>query len=232
MKTEVSNVKNNAVAISGAFDDYAGDGYGTTTKSDFIIPRISVLNALSVELKKNDAKYIEGSEAGDLVDTGFGKILSKAGKSFTFLPVMRHKEVIEWKPRTAGGGIVSRKPLEVEMDDYATKIGAKLNEKYEYKLPNGNEVIETWQFYGLILDSYGDVQPAFLPMKKSNLKVARKWFSTMKKTKLPSGKDAPMFYSTWQIGSFEDSGNGNEWWNFTVNKGSLLMEIEDAESVF
>ena len=231
-KNEVAEIKKTAVATADAFDAFSGsDSYGHTAQSDFVIPRIAVLGDLSPQLKKNKAEYIEGSEVGDVVDIAMGKILAKgfAGEVFPFLPVVRVKEAITWKPRTAGGGIVKRVILHEDMSIYATKEGAVQNEKFEWKLKNGDEIIETVQFYGINL---ADQMPCFIPMKKSNMKIARKWLTKMMATKLPNGKTAPMFYRSWNIGSFLDSGNGNEWPNFIVNEGPLLQELEGWQDIF
>ena len=225
-------VKNETLpADTSLFDDFAGEGFGKTTASDFVIPRIGIIGDLSPQLKKNKAEYIEGVQVGDLVDIAMGEILARGfdDETFTFLPVVRVKEAIEWKPRTAGGGIVSRHILDGEdFAAYASSKGASLNDKNEWKLPNGNEIIETHQYYGINLKSG---RPSFIPMKKSNLKIARKWFTQMRDLKLPSGKGAPMFYRTYEIGSFLDSGNGNDWPNFTVTGGKLLTEVDGWQDI-
>ena len=231
-KNEVAIKNESPGLVDIDFDAFAGnDSYGHTSQSDFVIPRVAVLGDLSPQLKKNRAEYVEGSEVGDIVDVAMGKILAKgfSGETFQFLPVARVKEAITWKPRTAGGGIVNRHLLNEEMAVYASRQGAVQNEKFEWKLSNGNEIIETIQFYGINLD---DQIPCFMPMKKSNMKVARKWLTKMMATKLPNGKTAPMFYRTWNIGSFLDSGNGNEWPNYTVTEGPLLLDLPNYKEVF
>lgn len=231
MSKAVAKAQSTAVANAEAFEAYAGVGtdFGA---NDVTIPRIGVLNALSEELKKNSAKHIDGAAPGDLVDSGLGEILAKQGEKFAFVPVARVREVIVWKPRQRGGGIVSRDPLVGTMEDWTANNGFKLSsEKYEYKDDEGNEAIETWQYYGLVVNN-ADVYPAFLPMKKSNIKIAKGWNMKMSKIKLPSGSTAPMFYSSWLIGSFLDSGNNNEWWNFSVEKGPNVFELDNASEIF
>ena len=230
-KNEVVAAKTNAVANVGEFDDFAGQGYGHQAATDYVIPRIAVLGDLSPQVKENKEEYISGAKIGDLVDTAMGEILAKRGEAFSFLPVIRVKEVIEWKPRTQGGGIVNREVLEDTMENYANAHGLKQNEKFEYLNSKGNELIETHQWYGIILN--GDYRWAFLPLKKSNLKVGRKWFTKATSVKLPSGQQAPLFYKTYQVGSFLDSGNGNEWYNFKIGDGALLPEFtEDWKPIF
>lgn len=230
-KTEVA-VKStgNEVATATAFDAFAGQGLGRQTSSDYLIPRIAVLGDLSPQLKKNKAEYIEGSEVGDIVDVAMGEILAKQGAFFDFLPVARVVELIEWKPRSAGGGIVKREIMVDSMETVANRLGIKPNDKFEYINKAGNELIETHQIYGINLSSAN--RWSFVPMKKSNLKIARKWFTKATAITLPNGGQAPLFYKTWKFGSFLDSGNSNEWWNWIIKDGPLLQELPDFQKLF
>lgn len=230
-KNAVAEVKKTSVALVGAddFASLAGEGFGDTNASDFVIPRIGILGDLSPQLKKSNAKYIAGAEVGDIVDGALGEVLAKgyAGETVHLLPVKRVKEILEWKPRTAGGGLVSREPLIGNFEDVAKKRGAKLNEeKYEWKLPNGNELIETWQLY--CLDLARDAMPVFVPFKKSNIKVIKPWFTKRANTKFPGTHNTlPLLFRTIYLGSFEDSGNGNTWPNYTIADGPSLPEMGD-----
>lgn len=227
MTNAVAKKQNTAVSTESAFDAFAGEGYGEVSASDFIIPRIGVLGDLSPQTKKNKAEYIEGAEVGDLVDIALGEILAKGlgQETFDFLPVCRVKEALRWRPRTSGGGLVGRDKVVGDFDAFAREQGANPNDKREYFFDDGDELIETHQYYGINLSS--DMRWSFIPMKKSNLKIARKWFTKATSIKLPSGNQAPFFYKTYKIGSFLDSGNGNEWPNWTVSDGPLLQDYSD-----
>lgn len=230
-KNEVAEVKKVNTALVGAddFASLAGEGFGDTNASDFVIPRLGLLGELSPQLKKSNAKYIAGAEVGDIVDGALGEILAKgyAGETVQLLPVKRVKEVLEWKPRTAGGGLVSREPLVGNFEDIAKRRGAKLNEeKFEWKLANGNELIETWQLY--CLDLSRDAMPVFVPFKKSNIKVIKPWFTKRANTKFPGTQNAlPLLFRTIYLGAFEDSGSGNTWSNWTITDGPSLPEMGD-----
>lgn len=228
-KNAVTEVKKNAIVGAEDFAGLAGEGFGEVSASDFVIPRIGLIGELSPQLKKSNAKYIEGAEVGDIIDAALGEILAKgyAKETVHLLPIKRVKEVLEWKPRTAGGGLVSREPLVGNFEDYAKKRGAKQDkEKYEFKLPNNNELIETWQLY--CLDLARDGLPVFVPFKKSNIKIAKTWFTKRANTKFPGTQNAlPLLFRTINLGSFEDSGNSNTWANFTITEGPSLPELGD-----
>lgn len=208
---------------SSLLEQFSGAGYGDVTASDFNIPRIGIIGDLSPQLKKNHAAYIEGAEAGHIVDVGMAELFKDG---FDFLPVSRVKEWIRWRPRKTGEGIAERYDY-----DFIKENNLERNDRNEYIVQDGSgdEVIETWQFYGLNLTAGG--RRSFLPMKKSNLKIGRRWFSQMREEKLPSGNIAPLFFRTWKMGSFLDTGNENQWWNWTVAKGDLVLDLPNKDAI-
>lgn len=234
MANEIA-VKNAAsLELIGDYD-FGDGGFGDITSSDIVMSRIGVIGDLSPQKKKGNAKFIEGVEVGDIVDISNGTILaegfnSKDPKTVKLLPFARVKEVIEWKPRTQGGGIVSREILSENMETYAPKRKAKQDEKFAWLLPNGNELIETWQVYCIDVERQ---VPVFVPFKKSALKMIRPWFTNRANLKFPAGtphagKRQPLYARLIEIGSFLDSGNNNEWPNFTIKDAEGLAEVENA----
>lgn len=239
MSKEVATTKQNEIVNTAAFDDFAdfaGEGFGETNSSDFVIPRLGLVGDLSPQKKRGDAKYIEGSETGDIIDSALNIVVAKGygfgneAETVPFLPVKRIKEVITWKPRNAGGGIVHREVLTTTIEEYAKKVGATQNDRFEWKLPNGDEVIETWQLYGLDLIRN---MPVFVPFKKTNLKAVKPWFTQRFGTKFPvgtkaAGKTVPLLFRVVNLHSFEDSGNGNKWANWKMVDGKSLPELENG----
>lgn len=231
-KTEVAVKKENAIAGMDDFASLAGEGFGDTNSSDFVIPRLGLVGDLSPQRKEGNAKYLADAKVGDIIDGALNEILAKgyAGETVHFLPVKRVKEVLEWKPRSAGGGLVSREPLVGRIEDVAKARGANVNDKFEWKLPNNNELIETWQLYGLDLGR--DCMPVFVPFKKSNIKVVKPWFTKRANTKFPGTQNAlPLLFRTVLLGSFKDSGNGNEWSNWTITESASLPEMGDYKDI-
>lgn len=224
MANEIAKKKENAVVSAGVFDEVAGDGFGSLASTDYIIPRLAILGELSPQISSRKMEHIEGAEVGDMVDVVMGDILAKQGSTFDFLPVSRVKEAILWK--SGRGGLMRREPLNETMDSFCAKLGIERSaDGFEYKDKEGNEWIETHQYYGL-LPSHEN-RWVFLPIKKSGLKVARKWFTKATSIKLGNGQQAPLYFKTYKIGSFLDNGNGNEWYNLKVDDGPLLQDYSD-----
>src|SRR5688572_12124300 len=68
---------------------------------DVAIPRIEIVQMLSPCLKKNDAAYIEGAEAGMLYNSVTRELY---GHKVDVIPVYFKKQWLVWKDRKAGGG--------------------------------------------------------------------------------------------------------------------------------
>ncbi|MCK5018922.1 MAG: hypothetical protein KAS32_17805 [Candidatus Peribacteraceae bacterium] len=84
----------------GAFGD---SGYEGTSRDDFSIPYLSVLQQLSPQLKKKDAAYIENAEEGMLLNTVTQEVYDGA-EGVLFQPCATEHAFVEWIPRKAGGG--------------------------------------------------------------------------------------------------------------------------------
>lgn len=231
--TNAVAVKNeNAIAMTGlaSFEDMETDlGFDS---SDLVTPRIVIVGDLSPQKKKSSEKYIEGVETGDIVDDSTGEILAKFEKeTFDFLPVARTKEAIRWKPKRAG--LASRTTLAKghRFDAFAESEGLTRNDDYQYIYPNGDELVEHWNYFGLDLSRGGT--PAFISMKKTNMKIGKRWNTLMENAKLPNGKKSPRMYThVYSIGAFLDSGNDNEWPNWTVSQKCYLGDLENADELF
>lgn len=227
MSKEITTKKENTELVvadaASILDQFAGEGYGDVTASDFNIPRIGIIGELSPEIKKNHSRFIEGAEPGDIADIGMSQVFKDG---IDFLPVARKKEWIRWRPRKTGEGIADRYDY-----DFIKENGLVRNDRNEYIVTDGSgdEVIETHQYYGLNLSANG--RRSFIPMKKSNLKVGRRWFGQLREERLPSGAIAPLFYYTWHMGSFLDSGNENQWYNWTITKGTKILELANRDSL-
>lgn len=201
------------------FQQNAGAGLDNVTAADMMVPRLSILQSLSPQLKKRDSAYIEGAEVGHICDVGTGDIFESG---VLFLPVYYRKEYIEWAPRASGGGLVAIHP-DASILERTTRNGNN-----QPILENGNLIQETAQFFGFNL-SAGRCM-CFVPMASTQLKKARKWITMAAGEKLRRGDGseftAPLFYRTYYLGSAEESNAQGEWSGWTIERGPALPEMD------
>lgn len=211
---------NQSIAVADDFfNQNAGAGLDNVTAADMLVPRLTILQGLSPQLKRNNSAYIEGAKVGDICDVGTGAIFPD---TILFLPVYYRKDYLEWAPRESGGGLV-----QIHTDPSIMEQTTR-NERKQAVLPNGNIIAETAQFYGFNLSAGG--QMCFLPMSSTQLKKARKWITlaASEKLKRADGSEyvAPLFYRVYELGTADESNAQGEWVGWTVNRGPALPEMD------
>lgn len=162
------------VAVSGYADD-AGAGFEGISADEMVIPRVSILQKGSPQVDEENGAYIDGAKPGKLINSVTGQLYDgKAG--ILFIPVHRVHEFLEFTPRTQGGGFhgghAPDSAVVAEARARASGNWAKLT------TPEGNDLIETFQLYGLMLDEYGDYETVNLPFTGSNISTFKR-FMTM-----------------------------------------------------
>jgi hypothetical protein len=200
------------------FAEFAGAGMENVTANDLLVPRLSIIQALSPQLQRKKPEYIEGAEIGDIVDVGTGELFKDG---IMFLPVYYRKDYLEWAPRSSGQGLVNIHTDPSILDH------CERNERNQPVLPNGNYVAETAQFFGMNLTADG--RKSFIPMASTQLKKARKWLTlaTGEKLKRADGSTfmAPIFYRTYLLSTAEESNNEGSWSGWKIDRGPALPEL-------
>lgn len=201
------------------FGAFAGAGLENVNSTDLLIPRLTIIQALSPQLQRKKAEFIEGADIGDIVDVATGELFKDG---ILFLPVLYRKDWLEWAPRSSGEGLV-----EIHHDpailDQTTR-----NERKQAVLPNGNVISETAQFFGFNLSA--DRRKCFIPFSSTQLKKARKWITLATSEKLRRGDGseyvAPLFFRTYNLTTAEESNNQGEWAGWNVARGAALPELD------
>jgi hypothetical protein len=104
MTTAVAKAKSTAVSTDVLDDifDYAGEG-AAFDSSEMQIPFVRLLQALSPQLNKKKAEYIEGASSGDAFNNVTNQYWDgEAG--LTVIPCYQTTKYLEFTPRDMGGG--------------------------------------------------------------------------------------------------------------------------------
>jgi hypothetical protein len=95
-------------------------------------------------------------------------------------------------------------------------------------LPSGNELVRTHQHL-VIAKGENEMAPAVLDMKKTQLKVSRRWNTLKNGIRLPSGKPMPLYGTAWKITTVSESNDQGTWYNYKLDR---ITEItKDIESM-
>lgn len=211
----------------------AGAGLENVTKDDVIIPRLSILQALSPQVNKRDGAYIEGAEQGSIYDNVAQSVYDGA-KGLTVVPVSFRKSHLEWKA-DRGGFVADHGPDSVCLE------GLTRGSRGEYLTSEGNEIVPTSEFIVLVLDESGSFTPASISMSKSQSKKARQWNAMMTRLMIEvEGKRVPAasFWNAYQLTTVPEENDQGSWfgWNikmlFDANSGGIIEQLPNGTDIY
>jgi len=193
-------------------------GYENVGKEDLGVPFLAILQKGSPEIDRTHPEYatkhIDGSEAGDIINNISREVLYGVGdnEQLQFIPCAYERLYMEWKPRNAGGGMVRAHK------DPNILTECRRNEKNQDVLRNGNIVVTTAYFYGLVITEEGR-RPAVVGMSSTQLKKARGWLNTMMslKCETPKGRiTPPMFSHVYGLSTVPESNESGSWFGWKI----------------
>ncbi len=215
--------KNKTEVSTDVMDDIletAGEGVDYDT-SELQIPFIRVIQALSPQIKKSDAAFIQGASQGDMFNTVTGEYW-EGSKGMSIIPCYQETKYLEFVPRDQGGGFVGEMKADNPDIQKTQRNGAK------EVLPNGNELVKSDQHYCMILNEDGSAQPAIIDMKSTQLKISRRWKTQIAMQKVADKKGVmrtpALFATVWSLTSVEESNDMGTWYNYAINKVDLIKD--------
>ena len=223
--TAVAKKEENLPVAMGMYEDQAGKGIENVTSEDIAIPFLGIIQSMSPQRKKNNPKYIDGSEEGDLFNTVTGQLFSPPVR---VIPCYFKKQFIEWVPRDEGGGFCGAYDRTDPVVQKATQ-----NERGVRVLSNGHELVETAVYYVLMHDEEKDTwEPIVLSMSSTQLKVSRKWNTIMSNRRM-QGKNGifqpPSYAFEYNIGVSHEQNEKGDWFLFSVESGDPVQDVDLAQ---
>lgn len=216
-KRAVAKADTNTVPATFDASEWAGLGTETITPDDMTIPRLTILQALSPQLNKKNAAYIEGAEIGSIVDVSTGDLFPDG---VLFLACYFRTDYLEWAPRSSGKGLVAVHTDPSILDQCTT------DQRRNAVLPNGNYIARTSQYFGFNLSADG--RRCFIPFASTQLKKARNWNTMIQSEKRvdKSGNryTPPIFMRVYHLTTATESNAEGEWAGWVIHRGPTLEE--------
>lgn len=212
--TDVATTKQTGTAMAAAYDygDFAGTGFENQTRDDYSIPFLGVLQGLSPELET-----VDGAKPGMIINTVTKDLYPREG--VVFVPAWTEHSFVEWKPRDEGGGFVAVHAV----DSDVVRQAKEQNQEFgKIKLPNGNELIETFYVYGLRIDAEsGGLEQTVLAFTSTKIKKYKAWMTKAKMVQiaLPNGRriNAPLPAHRYKLSTVKEKNTKGEYWNWEIN---------------
>lgn len=172
-------------------EQFAGEGLDDLDAQDRSVPFLKVLEKNSPEVEDNpDAK------PGWIIDTSTGELY----ESVRFVPATREQAFVEWVPVDDGGGLVASYTPTSDIGKWAAGQRGKI------KLKNGNDLVQTFYLFGLLLseDDSTEPKPVVMSFTSTRIRTYKTIVQRSDGIMLPrsDGKGkfkAPWFCHVWRI---------------------------------
>lgn len=211
--------------LGAAFAEDAGAGLETMTTDDKAIPFIALVQSLSPQRQRDNAKYIDDAEEGDIFNTVTSE-LYKADVGLEVIPIHFKKVFNVWTPRDEGGGFHGSFPSREKAGGRPPEDGSRFGKWFT---DDGNEVVDTAEHYLLVRSATGAWTPALLSMTSTKLKVSRTWNTRMSMVTIPgTDKPAPTFARTYVIRSASQKNDKGTFHNYLIADGRWVTKEEYA----
>jgi hypothetical protein len=182
-----------------------------TSPDDIAMPRIKILQSASDEVKKSSPEYIVDAEEGDLFNS-LSKTVHKAEDGLLFVPAFKRIVYLEWKDRSAGGGLVANYG-----EDATAFLEANVSENGKRISKAGNEIVKTYDFFGFVLDTVNNkVSEVVVSMSKTQAKKAKNWNTIMRQLTSKDGNQLPIYAGVYKLSTIAESNDKGSWFNYNV----------------
>lgn len=204
----------------------------TMTRADFSMPFLAVVQSLSPQRQKGDAKYIEGAEEGDLFNTVTNE-LHKG--TVQVIPVKYEMAYNVWRPRDLGGGFLGTFTSQeaavtaaigfimTELNDVTDPDAAR---EVALRRDKSGWVRDTMNQYVIARSADGSWAPALLSLTSTKLTPGRKWNTFISMRKPSAGRAVVRWNDVWAVTTVQQKNDDGVFYNLRVPEplGETTME--------
>lgn len=195
-------------AVPFDYGDDAGVGFENVTQDDTTLPFLGQLQAISEQVAKNNPKYVPGAEPGMFHNTVTDELLK--GPVF-LVPCVTDHNFVEWVPRKQGGGFRGTHEPDSDIVKKARETAAG---SLDLKTPDGNDLVETFYIYALVLDGPDAVEPkgaVVLSFAKTKIRRYKELITRLRTVK--GAAKIPLFAHRLEMASTEEKGPEGPYFN-------------------
>jgi len=211
-------------------DKMRGDaGKGVSTRAqDNIVPRLTVLQALSPQVLLKNAAYIEGATAGDFYAPSLPEPVIDGEAGLYFQPSLMYMEWVEWVPRDQGGGFADRH--KATRDDLpppgATPKPREGRRPQAYRMGK-NDLQLTRYVPGHVWED-GTATPLVINFSGTGHTVARSWNTAMKR--MVNGIIPAAFSGLYRLTTRIKKNNFGEWYQIEFGPVIRLADLNTGKA--
>lgn len=192
-------------------------GSENVTSQNMSIPRLDLIQALSPQLKKSDAKYIKGAELGHMFNTLTGDLYEQCFVINLFFET----NYTVFKKRQLGGGYEGAFDSDQAAREHLANEGLDASQY---------DIVETAVHKCILLDEQGQPKtPILIYMSGSKLAVSNAWNTAI------NGYQCDRFGTVWTLSSVEETnkrGQGYQNYRFQIAGTADAELYQQARSTY
>lgn len=208
-----------------SMEDMGGAGFENVNETrDILIPRVTILQALSPQMQKSKPEYLPNARPGDICDTATGEIFAQPLRAVVVDYVVSY---LEWAPRNSSKGLVA-----IYQDGSALPV-TRPDERGRQVTEQGNLLVESRQFFCLLPDNGN--RRVFIPMSSTQAKKAKRWITTMRAERRIHSKtgqeyNPPLFYRSHLLSSFNESNAEGSWEGWRIEPSVEVEKLPTSKA--
>ena len=207
-------------------EEDAGAGLEEATSKDRVMPFISILQQQSPQVNKRDSSYVTGAEPGMFYNNASQKVYD-GEEGILVVPCFFRRRYTEWKPRSAGGGLVR----DYDTDDSCLKNCTVDPNTFRNMTPEGNEIVTSGNHYCILVEET-QISRVLFSMAGTQLKKSRKWNSVLDEVRLPNGKVAPTFGSVFRFTTVAEQNDKGNWFGYKISLFGKTLEQPGGQEIY
>jgi hypothetical protein len=225
-ETALAKVEPQQVAVTTKINyaDDAGSGLENVTVDDFLIPRLLIAQDMTAATKSREAAFIPGLEVGMIFDPITNEFWDAANdQKIRVVFVHYEKTYLEQTAETKPKFVAAH-----GQDSTMFKAAKFSKEKKGHLHPNGNVIVECFDFYSFIINPDKTYRQALVSFRKyMDQKEAQRIITLVSNYRedFPDGnggtvrKTPALFYRSWNLGTVIHSKDGNNWLGYKATVG-------------
>lgn len=209
-------------ATADFFHSRANQGMERVSMNDIVMPRVSILQSLSPQLKRNKPEFVEGAEEGMIFNTASRAIST----TLLVIPCFYLRHHIEWRPNR--GGFVADHG---EAGEQLMRQTKRNEDNYDV-LPNGNLLVPTPTWYCIDVATGKQI---IIPMPRTQSKPSRQWMAmaTSETIRHPEHGEftPPLFFRAYTLSTVERQDGENDWYVWNAERGQTIIELPNGDEL-
>lgn len=217
-------------------EEFLGDakkGTSATTSQDLAIPFVMILQKLSPQCDRSKPEYMEDAEEGMIIEKASAELWS-GEDGVLIVPCYYERRYTEWRPRSAGGGLVRDHGSDPSMLTQCQK-----NDRGKDITPDGNEFVASGMHYILLVDpDTGAFRPAVISMSATQLKHSRRWNTAIVNLRIPHPTQKgetfqpACFYMTYRATTKPESNAQGSWFGWSIAPYKPTVELPNGPNIY